>query len=374
MSIPTRSFTDIVRDMSAAITASAGRLIDMSVGSVLRAIIDANAGIVSWIQWTVLLVLQATRAATSSGPDLDSWMNDFGLSRLPALASSGRVTVSRLSSIATVFVPSGTVVKTQDGAISFSVTADASNAAWQPSLAAYALATGVTSVDLPITAVVAGSSGNVLPNTVTILSSPVAGIDVVNNVEAITGGQDPESDSAFRNRFTSFLAARSRATLDALGYAISTVGANLSFVIQENVDAAGSPRPGNILVVVSDGTGYISDSLMSALSVSLATVRPVGTTLSIQSASSVPVIISLSLECPPELVIPSAQSQVQSALENYVEGRPIGSTLSLTRISQLAYQTEPRIINISNVMLNGANIDLIAPPTGAFRSAGVVFT
>ncbi len=48
MNLPTRNLTDIVRDMSAAITASAGRLIDISVGSVLRAIIEANAAIVLW--------------------------------------------------------------------------------------------------------------------------------------------------------------------------------------------------------------------------------------------------------------------------------------------------------------------------------------
>ena len=66
MNLPTRNFTDIVRDMSAAITASAGRLIDISIGSVLRAIVEANAAIVLWVQWLVLLTLQTTRAATST--------------------------------------------------------------------------------------------------------------------------------------------------------------------------------------------------------------------------------------------------------------------------------------------------------------------
>ena len=35
--------------------ASSGRLIDISVGSVLRALIEANAAIALWVQWLVLL-------------------------------------------------------------------------------------------------------------------------------------------------------------------------------------------------------------------------------------------------------------------------------------------------------------------------------
>src|SRR5580698_6584272 len=113
MNLPTRGFTAIVRDMSAAITASAGNLIDISVGSVLRAIIEANAAIVLWVQWLTLLTLQATRAATSTGGDLDSWMADFSFSRLAPIAASGVMTFSRFSGTTAAYIPLGTVVKTQ---------------------------------------------------------------------------------------------------------------------------------------------------------------------------------------------------------------------------------------------------------------------
>ncbi len=171
MNLPTRGFTDIVRDMSAGMTASAGRMIDISVGSILRALIEANAAIVLWVQWLVLLALQTTRASTSSGADLDSWMADFSLTRLPAAVSCGSATFSRFAAGVPAFVPLGMIVKTQDGLVSFSVTGDPSNPAWQPALNTYALAAGVQSIDLPISAVVAGQSGNVLANTITILAS-----------------------------------------------------------------------------------------------------------------------------------------------------------------------------------------------------------
>ena len=259
MNLPTRDFTDIVRDMSAGITASAGRLIDVSVGSVLRAIIEANAAIVLWVQWLVVLTLQATRAATSSGEDLDTWMADFSLLRLPAASASGTATFSRFSGTSTAFVPPGTIIKTQDGSVSFAVTTDLSNPGWQVASSIYSLAPGVMSIDLPIVASIAGLAGNVLSNTITVLASAVPGIDFISNGTATSGGGDPEADAAFRIRFTNFFASRSRATLDAIGYAISMVGAQLDYVIQENVDAAGNFRLGNMLIVVDDGSGLLAD-------------------------------------------------------------------------------------------------------------------
>lgn len=373
MNLPTRSFTDIIRDMSAAITSSAGGLIDISIGSVLRAILEANGAIVLWVQWLVLLTLQTTRAATSSGTDLDSWMADFSLSRLAAVASSSIATFSRYSGTTTAFVPVGTSIKTQDGSVGFVVVADSTNPAWQPSMNSYALAIGVMSIDLPITASIAGSAGNVLASTITVLASAVPGVDFVNNAIAAVGGEDPESDTALRTRFANFFASRSRATVDAIEYAISQSGQNLEYIIQENVDASGNARLGNMLIVVNDCTGSLSDSLFNSLSLSIEAVRPIGTTFSIQSPQIIQVQVSLSVELPPELSMSDIQEQLQSSISNYVSGRGIGSTLSITRISQSVYQAEPQIINVSNVMLNDQLADLVAPATAAFVCQAVNF-
>jgi len=374
MDLPTRTLTDIVRDMSAAITASAGRLIDISVGSVLRAIIEANAAIVLWVQWLVLLTLQTTRAATSTGVDLDTWMADFSLLRLPAAAASGIATFSRYSVAATAFVPAGTIVKTQDGSVSFAVIADSNNPAWQATLSSYCLAVGVMSIDLPISASVTGLSGNVLSSTITLLASAVPGIDLINNANSTNGGEDPETDEALRIRFATFFAARSRATLDAVGYAISLVGANLTYVIQENVDATGNASLGNMLIVVDDGSGLLADTLFNSLSIAIAAVRPIGTTFSIQPPQIIQVQVSLGFTYPPGLSTSTVQSQVQSAIENYINLRPIGGTLSITRLSQLVYQTAPQIINVANVILNGQTTDLIASPSASFMAQSVTFT
>ena len=98
MNLSLKGFSQLIEDMGAALQSSATTLVDVSVGSVIRAIFEANASIVLWLQWLMLQVLQTTRASTSVDADLDSWMLDFGLSRLPAVASTGVVTFSPLRS------------------------------------------------------------------------------------------------------------------------------------------------------------------------------------------------------------------------------------------------------------------------------------
>ena len=115
MNLSLKSFSQLVEDMGAALQSSATALIDLSAGSVIRAIFEANASVVLWLQWLILLLLQTTRAATSTGSDLDSWMADFGLTRLPASPSSGIVTFSRYADNLAALIPVGAVVKTADG-------------------------------------------------------------------------------------------------------------------------------------------------------------------------------------------------------------------------------------------------------------------
>ena len=97
MQLPLKNFATLVADMSATVQGVGSQLVDVSVGSVLRAVIEANASLALWMQWLIMLVLSLTRASTSSGSDLDSWMADYGLTRLPGVAATGSVTFARIT-------------------------------------------------------------------------------------------------------------------------------------------------------------------------------------------------------------------------------------------------------------------------------------
>src|ERR1019366_8376541 len=99
-SLSTRNFTDIVRGTVAAIQAGSTQLLNLTVGSVLRAIVEANAGVILWLQGRVTYVLTLTRFNTSKGVDADSWAADFGFTREPAKPATGQVTFGRFTTTA----------------------------------------------------------------------------------------------------------------------------------------------------------------------------------------------------------------------------------------------------------------------------------
>ena len=298
----------------------------MSVGSILRAIVEANAAMVLWVQYLTMLVLQTTRAATSTGSDLDTWMADFTLTRKPAAPAKGNVSFSRYSAAVSAVVTVGTALKTVDGTVSFHVAGDIANSAWQASLNGYFLPAGVSSIDIPIEASVAGTSGNVLPHSITVLAASVPGVDTVTNGLPTLGGTNSESDEAFRRRFQDFFAARSRATLDAISFAILGVQDGLKFAIQENTDITGNKRPGNILILVEDRWGNLADGLRSAIFAAIESVRPVGTAIILQPPHAVDIGISLNVTFARNSVDAPAvlQNQISDALWQYVADCPIG--------------------------------------------------
>jgi uncharacterized phage protein gp47/JayE len=220
MQLSLRSFNALVQSMAAAVEASATQLLDLAVGSTLRAVLEANASIGLWMQWLILRVLRTTRAATSDGADLDSWMADLTLTRLPAVAATGTVTFSRFTPGLSALIPAGALIRTADGTQTFAVSADTARSSWSTTSNGYVVATGVASLDLPVTALTPGRAGNVQAGTISLLASAMPGIDSVSNLTTLQNGLDAESDNAFRNRFHNFIASRSRATPLAVGYAI----------------------------------------------------------------------------------------------------------------------------------------------------------
>src|SRR3954466_6312496 len=128
--LQTYTFGQIVSNTATAVQGSASALMNFAVGSVLRAIAEATASVVLWLQAIVLQVLTLTRAATSVGSDLDSWCADFGFPRLSASPATGQVTFSRFTATQQAVVPIGATIQTADGTQKFAVTIDTTNTAY----------------------------------------------------------------------------------------------------------------------------------------------------------------------------------------------------------------------------------------------------
>lgn len=371
MQLPLQTFTTLVQNMAAAVQTSATQLLDLTAGSTLRAILEANASLALWLQWLILQVLQMTRAATSTGLDLDSWMADFTLVRMPAAAATGSVTVSRYTPALTALVPVGALVRTADGTQTFAVTADTTNPAFSASQSGYVLAAGVASLTVPVSAQAAGTGGNVQAGAISLLATAMPGIDTVANATAFQNGIDAESDDAFRSRFRNFISSRSRATTLAVGYAIANVQQGLSFTVTENVDGNGAPFLGNFVATVDDGSGAPSANLLASVQAAIDAVRPIGSTFMVRSPTVLNAAISLSVSVGAGVIKSPVTSAVASALAAYVNALPVGASLPVTKLAQLAYEAHPAITNVTNLLVNGGTADIAASSFAVMKTSSV---
>jgi uncharacterized phage protein gp47/JayE len=367
MNLSLQNFTTLVEQSAAAVQASASQLLDFTAGSVLRALLEANAALVLWLQWLVLLTLQTTRLSTSTGPDADSFGADFGFSRLAAVAASGSVTFGRYTATMTALVPVGTVVTTSDSTSEFAVTTDIANSAWSAVQSGYVIGSGVASVTVPVSSSVAGSAGNVLPGTISLIASAIPGVDTVTNANALSGGMDAESDAAFRARFQGFIDSRTRATLQAITYATMSLQQNVTCTVQENGDASGNYLPGHFIVTVDDGSGAPPAALLSSVQTAVDAVRPLGSTFAIQAPVLISANISLNLVTASSSNSSMAISAVNSAITAYVNTLAVGATLAYTRLAQLAYDASPSVANVNDLTLQGGTADLITGPGSVIK-------
>lgn len=371
MKLSLQTFSIIVANSAAAVQAASSRLLDLSTGSVLRAILEANASTALWMQWLIVSVLRTTRASSSSGPDLDSWMGDFAFTRLPAAPAVGTVTFSRYVMSSVAWISPGALVKTGDGSQTYVVTSDPSSPMWDGTKCAYTLAPGTNSIDVPVTGQRPGAAGNVQAGAISVISSPVPGVDLVFNALATVGGVDSESDVAFRSRFVSYINSRSRSNRLAIESAISNVQQNLSYTVQENVDSSGATRAGSFLVIVDDGSGTPSLGLLAAVNAAVEQVRPIGSTFSVRAPSVTTISISLSLTLAPGSDRSSIAAAVTGNLTDYVNGLPVGSALPITKIAQISYDTDRNISNVTGLLVNGQFSDVTVSRIGVVKISSI---
>ena len=361
-----QTFDQLVTSQAAAIQGAATPLLDFSVGSILRAIAEGNAGVLLWLQSLIIQVLTTTRASTSVGSDLDTWMADYGLTRLPAAPATGAVTLSRFTASQQAVVSPGTVVATGDLTKRYTVTTDATNSAWSASLGGYVLAPGVASLSVPVQAVTPGSAGNVVIGAVSLIQTAINGVSTVTNGAPFAGGLDAESDAAFRIRFGLYVASLAKATKTAIAGAIASVQQGLSFTVTEATNYAGQNQAGSFYVVVDDGSGSPPQSLLTAVATAIEAIRPVGTSWAVFGPTVVLANPNLTVVAATGYSHATVSAAVANAVGALISGLGLGVSLPYSQLAAVAWGV-PGVANITGVMLNGGTADLPATPQQVIR-------
>jgi uncharacterized phage protein gp47/JayE len=359
--VQTQSLTQMLQNFASTVQGSVtSALLNFNIGTVFRALGEAVSGIALWLQGMILQMLALTRASTSTGSDLDSWFADFGFSRLAASYATGTVTFSRFTPTSQAVVPVGTVVQTTDGSEQFTVNTDTTNPAYSATLGGYVLAANVASVSVTVTAVTAGTGGNVLANTITQLSQSVPGVDTVTNAAAFSNAVNAESDATALARFQSWLLSLSKATKAAIGNAINSLQQGLTYTITENYSYAGVYQPGFFYVVIDDGSGTPSDTLVSTVYNAIDAARGFTITFDVKKPIVVTATVAMTIATAAGYTHSTVAAAVQAALQAYINSLPLGTSLAYSRLAQVAYDASPAVTNVTGVTLNGGTSDVTA--------------
>jgi uncharacterized phage protein gp47/JayE len=313
-----------------------------------------------WLQGLILQLLTTTRAATATGSDLDSWMADFGVTRLPAVAATGTVVFSRFTATQAASIPLGVVVQSADGTQQFFVIADASQPAYNDGDEAYLIPAGVASISATVQAAVPGLAGNLAAGVIAVLGQSISGVDSVTNPAAFASGAAAESDAALRVRFVGYLASLAKATKLAVGNAIVSVHEGLSYTLTEDYTYAGAYQPGYFYVVVDDGSGSPPAPLLAAVSSCIDAVRGCGLQFGVFAPVPVTAAVAVTVSCASGYTHVAVAAAVQAAILSYIEALPVGGSLYWSRLYQIIYAASPGVATVTDLTVNGGTSDLIA--------------
>lgn len=371
--LTTKTFTELVRGQVVAIQGTAARLLDLSVGSILRAVVEANAASVGlWLQGLILKLLATTRAATSEGEDLNSWMADFDFDRLPAKAATGDVTFSRFTTTEQAVVPIGATVQTGDGSQGYTVTLDADNANYDAGLGGYVLAIGTPSISVPVKADTAGAAGNAQAGQINVITKSIPRVDTVTNAVTFDNGYDEETGTAFRARFWAYIASLSRGTKAAIIFAITSVQQGVVYKLVENESYAGDEDDGYFYVVVDDGSGTPTTEFIDSINNATDVYRGFTVRFGIFPPVVVAADVAMTATIADGYDAVATKALADEAVTAYIASLAIGETLRYTRLDQVAYNASPGITNISGLTLNGGTSDLPATQKQVIKPNTVV--
>lgn len=355
MALNTQTFTTIVRQQVAAIQASCTTALTFFVGSLELARAEAVAGVSVWLQSLVMRLLTTIRLATCSGADVDSFVGDFGLTRLAAVASSGQVTFSRFTATQSATIPTGTLVQTGDGTQQFFVIADATQAYWNTGLNAYVIPAGTASGSVTVQALNPGIQGNVNANTITTISTAIVGVDTVTNPLAFANGVDVESDTALKARFVTFIQGLKQGIKAAVASAIASLQQGIQYTLTENQAYGGGSQPGFFYVVINPSGTAIQSEVYSAIDL----IRPLGSTFGVFAATQITANVAVSVTAASGYTHSQVAAAIQTALQNFIAAIPLGQSLLWSQLYSVIWGVAG-VATATSLTLNGGTSDLTA--------------
>ncbi len=351
-----KTFRAIFADMKAWIIATQDKITDFNEGAALTSFIEAVANEVEQVY------LRAKIGFIKYLPDLPFYA--FNFTRHAGVKSSGNVVFSRnVVTTSPVTIPIGTLVSTPSGLI-YVTTAEGT-----------ILASQADSGSVPVEAQEIGGVYNVVANSITLIATPVVGVDSVNNASATSGGLNAESDEDFVSRFQAFILGLGRGNIYGLiTAALSVTGIRSASVVEHFPPVSGY----NVSVYVDDGAGNAPPALLAAvLSVIVGDgtaanpgYKPAGINVEVVAPTKVTIDVTLNIVDDGSVDRDSITVNVTNALNAYINGLKLGEDV-------IYYQLVESIMNVVGVYdiaLSAPTANISIGPTQVARVGTITIT
>lgn len=213
--------------------------------------------------------------------------------------------------------------------------------------------------EIPVICTQTGTVGNVPANSITLMSSPVSGINSITNEAAATGGTEEETDEEFSARIvererdgdSSFVGCDA----DYKRWAQEVDGVGAAIVVPE------WNGPGTVKIIVMDANGEPATSTIITNVYNHiispddreSRIAPIGATLTVNTASVLSLTITADIVMDPEADIDDVTSAFKSNLSGCLEEAMTEGTLRITRVGAALSKTDG-VVDYENLLINGS--------------------
>lgn len=309
----------ILATMIASITSGAdtseGSFIYDALSPVAQEIANANVS----LNEVTNKIFATTAAANGYSTELEDRAAEFGITKKNGTVATGSATFTGAE---TTQIPAGSIIQTTAG-LQFLTVSDG-------------VITGGTA-KIAIEASEIGPSYNMPVNTITQIPTAISGITAVTNDVITSGGTDQETDAALVARLLTQVQSPSTSGNAAQykEWALEVAGIGLAQVFPL-WNGAGTVK----VCAVDSNMSPLSSNLLTALTAYVESQRPIGATVTYESAAALPINISVDVvrntAYTQAQIITSLTTSIISYLksiyskQNYVSYAVIGSLIMVT--------------------------------------------
>lgn len=287
-------------------------------------------------------------AQTTYGLFLDARGEEHGVTRKDATFATGTVTFTGTTG---VLVPAGTQVSntvlpgSPDAPQVFVTDADGT------------LSAGT--VDIAVTAAVAGEAGNLPAAAIDRMVTVVGGITAVSNAAITDGGLDAEDDETFRERLLDSIAAQEGAGTqdDYVTWALEVDGVGAA-TCEPLWSGAGTVR---VMVLDTDlqpaGAGLLTD-----VEDYIETLRPIGADVTVSAPTLDTHAISATLTMETGFTVVGVTTAVEEAIQAYYDSLDVGDDVIYNEVGA-AIVTVQGVADYASLLVDGGAINVTISAT-----------